>query len=462
MSISTTASISASLNTPTPIPPIPTADFISYREEGSNYSKFLDINKLLNSSRNKIHSVYESILFSVNSFESNKIDKLIELEGRLYNKLKEKNDGYITQIIKTIFSLCIYQIIKYFKNKNIDNTHASYQHYFSNIKKSLEPKKNEAPLKEITELNEARLQDPEKELERLMKIDRIRKSLEKTESYVGKSLRHKLAYAHSLELREKIKDRYYVINHGQNPIMMALNILARKLKQIYEPDQYKNFQVLRHDIFFPKDKDQEKVEWYQNVLKDALSNSWYDKTKTDHNYRELISGDCCLESVSKWESAVDFFTGRASVMLCSAKYSHLNKISEKILSNYFPEPHTKQFSDEMLEICKGFDLPTDGTLYSICIPKNQFEKVGYLSWEFGQPNYLFHKTDIETFQNGEIPGGAAGLPDRLQVRLLSHMLKPENGVLIVENSTIDQSKIIELEEKIGLLIQKAQLQFRIK
>ena len=59
----------------------------------------------------------------------------------------------------------------------------------------------------------------------------------------------KEGYTNSLKLRAKLKEGYYVFNHGQKFSISIINIFAKKLKEVHEGRKYTNYEVLRHDVF---------------------------------------------------------------------------------------------------------------------------------------------------------------------------------------------------------------------
>ncbi len=443
---------------------------LSFREIGTQSSYFLNVHDVLKSEDfNKIKSVYKNILFNINSFEKSKIEKIVEIEQLFYERLislikHPKEESFFIRVIKYLLFLFLF-CRDNIRMSEIESVHNSLKHHITQIKMSLLVKVHNPVLPELEELRKIRLPYPAFELQRLKKSERIRESLRKVTTFCrhALSLNQEVAFAHSIELREKIKDRYYVINHGQNGEMMLINIIAKKLKQIFEPSQYENFQILRHDVHLNcvKPKTQ-NVEWFCQRLKRDF----------DHNYRkELICGDCYLESTAKFESAIDFFAGTTNIAL--TKPGFMWSVIYAILRNYFPEPTTcEQLIYEIKKLI--VDFKRQGTLYSICIPKEQFEKVAFFCTSFGHPvqKDKYSASCLELFQDGVNPWECPEMPHEVyhyagnvkavpQIRLLAHMLNPDNGVLIVSNSTVDQATIDQVEGDVELLIQKAQMQFRI-
>ena len=160
----------------------------------------------------------------------------------------------------------------------------------------------------IKELESRRLENLDDELERLNTIPRIANSLNTVDSRIRLNKMHKVAVGRSLELREQLKDTHYIINHGQNFKLMIVNIIARKLKQMFELQHYESFEPLRHDTALRHiQEDRHTVAWYQKNIGGFIN---------DHGFRkELISGDCVLESTTSCESAISFFVANSNVAM---------------------------------------------------------------------------------------------------------------------------------------------------
>src|SRR5581483_5763367 len=191
------------------------------------------------------------------------------------------------------------------------------------------------------------------------------------------------------------------------------------------------------------------------------------------------------------ESALDFFSGTPNIANGSF---FLKSILQPIVQTYFPDPITQsRLIHDLLQVT--WSLPAGGTLYSICIPKEKFHSVAYLSAAFGKPypKKFFTIQDLERFQDGSIFTESEnemvlnGMGDLMkpqnfsifiskvmegykphevqeefpQVRILAHKLQPEEGIFIFANSTLDEEELQNLGSTIDLLIQKATIQFRV-
>lgn len=247
-----------------------------------------------------------------------------------------------------------------------------------------------------------------------------------------------LAFARSIELQDRLKHKYFVFNHGQGSSMMIINIVAKKIKELFERKKYENFEVLRHDACLQHVReDVHTVQWYKDRLADPHV--------TDHSYRdELIAADCYLSSTQWFESALHFFS-RAYNM---AGYITDTVIS-KIVNQYFLTTIARHsVANEIMSL--GRTIPHGATLYSICVPKENFLTIGYLARPLGHPHEFRYTTaHIDQFQNGEEP--FEPIP---QVRLLTHKLREENGVMIIPHSTVADAHIKRVENGVQAILEK--------
>jgi len=462
--------------------------FVSIRRDNCNYSEFVNVDKLIsnkNSSYDKVFSVYKSIQNNINSYEPEKSDKLKEICGRLKdkaihivekeflaktNRLKLKE--WVLTLIKILsFDICHFDISdlnfrkvtisnkKTNRMQSINSISDTINKHLSQIEES-QKEKQVHKLEQIEEIVKKRKTNIDEELTRLLKNERIKKSLEsivKHRGWIGPE--EKVAIAHTIEIREVLKEEYYVINHGQNLDLMIINIFSRALKRHFDANKYDHLRILRHDIYLQQ---KHNVNWFKEQIVHHFRN--------DHHFRkELISGDIFLESVREGESALDFFLGRQNIAVKEKGSGFMTEILSDIVSHYFPNKDTrKKLSDKLLTIshnCSG-----RGNLYSIAIPKNKFFDICYLSIAYGIPvkDGKYKHKHLEGMQDGQCPGENKMPYERWkdweevapQVRILTHKLTPENGVYIFRSSTATDEVLKKVEEDVELLIQRAQTQFR--
>ena len=269
--------------------------------------------------------------------------------------------------------------------------------------------------------------------------ERVYRSLRKiSNAYLGIDLKELISIGQSIELYEKLKDKYYVVNHGQNNTGIVANIVAKTALKLFEGRKQDYFEVLRHDVFLqdiPKDRD---VNWYKKEI--GRGSHVYGELITDHFFvNELISGDINLESVEPAESAVDFFCGRCNIAV-RENPDLINEIICRIVKKYFPreEKLSKQIAKKITEASKGLG---GGTLYSICIPKERFESIAYLSKAYGSPLEDSFTTPQDLLALQEGTSSVLGT----QVRLLASKLSQENGVVIISHTTLSKERLSEIE-----------------
>lgn len=435
--------------------------YISIRETGCNYSKFINVDRVLNedSSYKELSRVYKAIQNHVNSYESDATEKLRELNENFRKKIihvvEQDNllNGWMTIVI-ILFTLGIYYLIlEKRKSDQLSQSEAifdSINRHLDQMEESLKEKKTHK-LEVIEEIKKLRKADKEEELKRLQADARIEKSLKRIEKSCRRlTTEHKIAIGHTLELQNCLKDEYFIINHGQNLDLMMINLVSRILKKHYEAQNYDHFQVLRHDAHLQHiDLDKQDVAWFQSQI---------GLMKTDHYFRrELICGDIFLESTARWESAIDFFSGRCNI---AKGPGFMKNVLEQIVAYYFPNRETQKMLVQHLLSIAPAGIRSVGNLYSIAIPKEKFHEMCYLAKPFGYAldSEEYPEKVLEALQSGIILENVKSLP---QVRVLSHKLTPENGVYIEASSTLSDDEIQKIEENIELLILRAKMQFKL-
>lgn len=305
-------------------------------------------------------------------------------------------------------------------------------------------------LETINSLLAKRLPDLGKELSRLKENPRVTQSLDHINAYhrYGLVREQQIAVGRSLELQEHLKKDYYVINHGQNNDSIIVNIAAKKVLEIFQQKKIPT-EILRHPIFV--ENSTRDLSWFKENL--HMGNQ-------DLNYSpELISGDCILEHLTPSESAIDFFTGTPNMlkgprMVRSADGSmriveeknYEEKIVTKIVQHHIGDKNLAALvSKKVIHVGRSLQ-DGGGTLYSICIPKENFFSIGYLAKSFGRAiNKDYTQEELEGFQNGVFTPPEGSLP---QVRLLTKKLNLEEGVLIISNSTLSDKRIKKVEGQV--------------
>lgn len=440
---------------------------ISYRSHSDQTSHFLNVEDLVKSDDfQKISEVYENIFNSVTAYDPNHADSLIKVENTLYkriikletdkaNEYAKKNTGW-KAIIYSVLTLGIRALVFKLKemhmNSKVQSMHKEHARFsrsleqmqFRQMQKELHPKPEA-----IQQLENRRLGQLDQELGRLKSIERINKSLGEVTKRKNLSLKHQVAYGHSLELREQLKDTHYVINHGQNLQLMVVNILARKLKREFEPLFYESYEPLRHNTALRHIReDTHTIAWYQNTISRRKID--------DHGLRkELLCGDCMLESTLRLESALDFFSGSKNIAATDSYFAH--NLLLTIVQDYIPDFKTSnRLCDDLVNLLQN--CPEGGNLYSICIPKEKFDESCYFSKPYGMPleNQKYLKTMLDDMQAGKEP---CGYP---QVRVLTHKIRAEDGFYVVLNSTLSDYQLLKIEEEVTTCIQAALTGYRVQ
>jgi hypothetical protein len=231
---------------------------------------------------------------------------------------------------------------------------------------------------------------------------------------------------------------------------MLVNIVARKLKQEFEPTRYESFEPLRHDTALRHiQEDTNTIAWYQNRISQGVYND-------HHLRRELICGDCVLESTTSAESAIDFFAGNKNI----AKWDNpslVNNLLFTIIWDYIPNQEVaSKLSGDLAKLL--YRCPPGGNLYSICVPKGKFNESCYFSKPYGIPlkNQEELRGNIDKMQSGEDPSGYP------QVRVLSHKIRAEDGYHVILNSTFTNDQLLKIEDEISLCIQAALTGYRVQ
>lgn len=443
---------------------------ISYRSCKDHSSHFLNVEEIIKS-RNlgKISQIYEDIFLSVTAYELDHADSLKKVEGLLYDRifslqmeekknLKNKLTGW-KSILLGFLTLGIRPLVIIFKREQIASDIDEFDVYHKKFSKALFQMNQRVLEKELhpqatfmQELKSQRLSQQTEELVRLKSIPRIATSLEKVSQSRNKyrplTTSQQVAFGRSLELREKLKETHYVINHGQNLELMALSILTRKLKQEFEPKFYESFEPLRHETSLGHIKeDSHTIAWYQQQLSNTRT--------SDHEFRrELLCGDCVLESVTLCESALDFFSGTANIPArgtSSFFYNLLVSVAQDYMTN---QTVVAKLCHNLVELMSNHN---GGNLYSICVPKEKFAESCYFSRAFGRP--LENQEDLigkmEEMQAGDNPHGYP------QIRILTHKIRAEEGFHVILNSTLKDEQLLLIEAKISLCIQAALVGYRI-
>lgn len=444
-----------------------TPTIISYRSQTDQTAHFLNVDDLLKSGDyEKIITIYNDIYYAVTTYEPDHVDSLSKVEQKLYDHIvvlkenlekenKGENKGW-KAIGLGLLTFGIRPLVLFVKKKEmekrmeqIDRIHSKFLNSLDQMRCRILEKELHPKPEAIKKLEKRYLPGLEDELFRLKSIPRVAKSLENVNKKKKLSEKHQVALGRSLELREELKDTHYIINHGQNVELMVVNMVARKLKQEFEPQTYESFEPLRHNTALRHIReDTHTVAWYQNQISSGKYN--------DHGLRrELICGDCVLESATTAESAIDFFAGRTNIA-ARDNPSLINNLLLTIIQDYIP--NTKVAHELCSSLVKLLDNnPHEGNLYSICIPKEKFDESCYFSKPYGIPlrDQQSLRVSLEEMQSGENP---CGYP---QIRILSHKIRAQDGYHVILNSTFTTNLFLKIDYAVSCSIQAALLGYHL-
>lgn len=328
----------------------------------------------------------------------------------------------------------------------------------------------------IAELVKKRLFDVSEELNRLLSNKVIRQSIQ---TITSKGLQltegQKVAIAQTLELKICLEDTHYVLNHGQSMENFLLHITTKKVKELFESKKYTYFSPLRHEIFLEESSKDRDTLWYRKVLETGTWDAAYSA--------ELLSCDINPESTEDCESALFFFKDNSN-MACHS----LETLISKVVKNYIHDDViSAKIANEILDLAKD---ASGGVLQSICIPKDKFSDIGYVSNAGGSAVFPFcnlHNMFILFMQEGhpvfnvidwmdswldyfQITSRLDGLQlnaqksemdkqrkrgneDSMQVRLLANKIIPENNIFVLSHSADSTSgELLRIENAIEKIL----------
>lgn len=440
----------------------------SYKSPNSNVGHFMKIEDIDSLSLQKVVEVFSGINRNLFAYETGHLHTLKQVEKRLENRFTNVSKELVSidsvnkhtrlkRIIFTIITLGIYWLIQEKKIYSLKKAHQSLKHEFVTIQrnfhyqiKKLEKKEEDKkthPLQRIvSEVKAKQLQDVTAEYNRLKENPRIASLF----SIFGDCKSKKfLAFGHSIELQEALQETHYTLNHGLNYQLVCLNMVASILTQKFSNIQAKDQCILRHEsVFYKFDKKGHSVETYKKQLET--------RTRTDADYSDsLISCDIDLHNMQGYESAFSFYMVAQNIAL-SGNPNLAKKCLMEILKDFFPLEHQQtiihSIYKEVYQLCQSQEFRTSGLgLYSICVPKERFDKVAYIAAPFGYPYFMkYTKDQLDDIQRGKPYTKISANP---QVRVLAQMLDASEGDFIVCHSANEDIEHA-LFEKIDTIIEK--------
>lgn len=299
-----------------------------------------------------------------------------------------------------------------------------------------------------------RLSTLNEEFQRLISSETIRERIYDLNNYYGGLSKNVLvAFGRSLELN--ISDTHYVCWHSACRKELPLRILFTELffNTIKEPPL--NFEILlRHPSLFSNTEKSLNIDWFKKNITGI-------EDKTDEFFRTfLISADYCWGNEGIDESAVSFLLSPKKL-----SYKTYEEAKSTVIKSIFPKLKdaklfTEKFDAITSEVYRedSFDF---GDLYAICIPKADFNDLGYISRPYGIPAILRESVECE-LERGQNNKSFIQNNNIFQLRLLAqkvipistkyfNKLNPNMATLIFP--TLPDEEYYALKQKIRNLIE---------
>lgn len=420
---------------------------LSYRPKKAKHSEFIDIKELIAKKDKKtLIEVYKQF--------SDRIYSYIETDQKDFKSLEKANA----------------RLYRYFSENKLKNekiiSKKTPKQIAKKIQKAIEIAEKKITIdlpEEVQEILNGRLNDKDQEFQRLIQNSRIEKFAKKIgikfSKKVEKSRTKKafILWAQSVELQEKLKDNYYVFNHGQVSALITVNIIYTELMRncggVDKKDQ--------HYIRLPDLLDKKEISFFKEVIKNyknkAVTERAFTRSVDDVMYsEELLCVDNYLESRRDCESAWFYFLHNKSEKTRSAmgeyNYPYL-LFSDKAVDYYFQNSKVnsklkKKFSNVEGKIPSLRNPETLGSLYTILIPKNKFVDAGYISHAWGDP-YEEGKFSLDELQGTVLKGNPP------QVRLSTWKVVSDPEIITLVSHNLSQKSLDRLEKGIDTEIKKA-------
>jgi hypothetical protein len=275
----------------------------------------------------------------------------------------------------------------------------------------------------LRNIERQRLSDPKIELCRLKSIPFIARRLQNLDiSYTSRNcflqpnIFHKISYGRSLEILDTIKETHFVLNHGQaSSCLLSLNLFVSHL---YNKKNNIGDEILSNEVKLRYYTCSHSTTYFKNILN--INN--FNKTKlTDRDHgANLISCDGYLGSIDHAESALSFFLSNSSKDNL-IKWKSINGLVDKYIIDErkklsFIEEFTKL--DELIFYNDDPSYKYSGNLYTIIIPKHEFDPIGYISRPLGLYEHYprCSRNILDDLQMDE----SVGKEESLQIRLVAN------------------------------------------
>lgn len=416
-----------------------------------DHSVFLNLDHVVQrESFEKIYKIYESVRNNIFAYDSSHLVILKKVENTLYQRMIAQIKRDSSSIIKIICTLGIYLLFTYYKLYKVRSSHSQFLTQFKLLEDKLETKEVIPRLADVWKLQEKYLSDPNQEIKRLLQVHRVLKTCTfkdpalitlKEFDYIRLNTQQKIAWYRSLELQELLKDTHYVLNHGLNYPLVSLMSLASVLEKKFSKFDSRGSSVLRNKhIYKESDVKGYTADWFKKYLFAFHHDGRYSKY--------LISADIDLTNTAKWESALGFYARESNITLWYRGNSWIKKEMRSLLSFYFKDKSTiNKIVEEVIQVFNQPEHLNSGAgLYSICVPKNQYNKVFYLAKPYGYKYGELSQEYLSSIQSGDQQ--VYNYYGDLQVRVLGHMMDKSNGVFTIAhraNHTEEQTLHKDLE-----------------
>jgi hypothetical protein len=425
----------------------------SYRPAGSSSSVFMKLSDVeKETSLNKVLFIYEGFNRNLFSLEKGHLETIKKIESRLKQKaisLNQNHGSILWRMFITIVTLGTYWIGITKNDWAIKTLESNFSYQIKKLE-AREAPKQEAPLQEVIRgLKAKQLVGVNAELDRLNKDPFIKAKLDEVSLYYGAKMApaQLVVYGHSLELQKELSKTHFVLNHGLNYPLVCLNALATRLTHKFSKLSSQDAHVLRHESLFRfADKSKYTPQWFEANMDRYI--------RGDENFRtELICCDINLQNKATYESALDFYLVNKNIALWWSGNRWIRGLIQDLIKDYLPEEanqeKVKAITNEILKVFAENEFEQTGFgLYSICIPKERFSQVAYISKAFGfRHDFKYSQDDLSLIQDG-----GWNLGD-IQARVVADKLDLSKGDYIVAHS-LHESIETEIQTLIDQIIDK--------
>lgn len=421
--------------------------FVSYRPAKSNGSVFLNVDTLVNDKDTQlINSVYSQLSFDVFRYikgASNNLKSLKKLNETLYGYYKKQN----------------------LENVKLESQEITPEMLHHKIDKAMENAKKSTRLpNEIKNVLNERADDLNLEFQRLIQNPRNRKiAAERGVKEKGNKIDKWtfVNWARTVELQQRLGNKYLVLNHGQESTYLITNMVYTSLMKYSEGIRKENQHLLR----FPQLLENREISSYKEEIrsfqKKSISKKLLKKEVNDTLYaKDLLSVDCYLENRSNHESAwyfSQFSPKRGMIGVQMNEFNEIDHIKRAFQACINDQRVIKDLCNIMKDLIDEVALKDKypiGHFYSILVPKSSFEEIGYVSKPYGIPydDSDMDLEDLSAMQNGNKPKKDKHYP---QVRLSALKVATDPEVITLLSCSYPKEEIRALEYTIDLVIKQA-------